>query len=63
MYSNELIPVPKTKFLKVKCNCGNEQVIFNAATTVVKCLACGTGLVESTSSRAIVKAKILKEME
>ena len=57
-----LIPVPKTHFLKVKCGCGNEQTIFNAATTKVKCLACGTPLAQTTSSRIKLKAKVLKEL-
>ena len=57
-----LFPRPSTKFLKVKCQCGNEQIVFNAATTRVVCLACSAPLLESGPSRATVKAKILAEM-
>lgn len=52
---------PKTKFIKVKCNnCGNEQNIFSAATTDIKCLVCNTVLAESTASKTNIKTKILQ---
>ncbi len=57
-----MIPKPKTKFLKVKCGgCGSEHVIFSAAASKVKCLACGTVLAEPSASKAIIAAKVLKE--
>jgi len=60
----QLIPKPKTKFLRVKCHgCGNEQTIFSAAATKVKCLACGTIMAEPKASRAEIKAKVLKEFK
>ena len=57
----DLIPSPKTKFVMVKCTCGNEQVIFNSASSKVKCLKCDTILAEPGASKARIKAKILKE--
>ncbi|HZX19841.1 MAG TPA: 30S ribosomal protein S27e [archaeon] len=61
---SELIPKPKTKFLRLKCpSCGNEQNVFSAASSKVKCLVCATSLAETTASRIKVKAKILKEFE
>lgn len=59
-----VFPVQKKSagFLRVKCACGNEQTIFSAATTKVKCLACGTQLAESTSSRVRVSAKVVAEL-
>lgn len=56
----------KSRFLRVKCNCGNEQNIFGAATSPVKCLVCGTALTESTGSRVRLaegKAKLVKVMD
>lgn len=48
-----LIPMPRTKFVKVKCpSCGNEQVVFDCATFPVRCLICGTQIVQSTGGRA-----------
>lgn len=58
------IPKPESKFLKVVCSkCKNEQVVFNKAASSVKCLVCGTELVESTGGKARVKAKVLQVFE
>ncbi len=55
---------PKSKFIKVLClKCKNEQIIFNKASTVVKCLVCNTELAIPTGGKAkIVNAKVLKEL-
>ena len=54
---------PTTKFLKVVCSkCKNEQVIFNKPTSVVKCLACGAVLAESTGGKGKIKSKVLQVM-
>lgn len=54
-----LIPMPKSKFLRVRClSCGNEQVVFDHATFPARCLVCGTVLVVPTGG----KAKILGEV-
>lgn len=51
----------KSKFLRVKCaKCKNEQVIFNKASTTVKCLVCGEVLAEPTGGRAVIKTKIIQ---
>ena len=52
-----------SKFLKVKCACGNEQNIFSNASMSVSCLVCNTQLAESTGSRVHIlegKAKVLE---
>ena len=41
-------------FVKVKCKCGNEQMIFSKASTVVKCLVCKETLAEPTGGKARV---------
>jgi len=57
----ELIPMPKSKFLKVQCEkCKNEQIIFNKPATIVKCLVCENILAEPTGGVGNIKAKILK---
>jgi len=59
--AKEIIPMPKSRFLKVKCpKCKNEQIIFNKAATEVKCLVCGNILAKPTGGKSIIKAKILK---
>jgi len=57
----EIIPKPKSKFLKVICSkCKNEQIIFNKASFVVKCLVCGAELAETTGGKAKIKAKVIQ---
>lgn len=57
----EIIPLPKSKFVKVQCDkCKNEQIIFNKASMIVKCLVCENILAEPTGGIANIKAKILK---
>ncbi|MCS7135243.1 MAG: 30S ribosomal protein S27e [Candidatus Aenigmarchaeota archaeon] len=56
-----IIPMPKSRFLKVQCEkCKNEQIIFNKPATVVKCLVCENILAEPTGGIGNIKAKILK---
>lgn len=47
------------KFVRVKCKCKNEQVIFDKPATVVKCLVCKEVIAEPRASRAGIKAKVL----
>lgn len=44
-----------TGFVKVLCECKNEQVVFQKASTAVNCLVCGKPLATPTGG----KAKIL----
>lgn len=58
------IPKPRTKFLRVKCNsCGNEQVIFSAASSKVRCLVCNHELADTAASKIRLKTKIIKVLE
>ncbi len=58
------IPQPRSRFLKLKCaGCGNEQVAFGNAATVVKCLACGKTLVRPRGGKAEIVTKILSVLE
>jgi small subunit ribosomal protein S27e len=55
----EIIPKPKSRFLKIKClNCGAEQVVFGCATIEVKCFVCDKQLVQSTGGKSRVLTKI-----
>jgi len=52
------------RFIRVKCEqCKNEQVIFNRASTGVKCLVCNSVLAEPTGGKARVLAKVVQEMD
>ena len=56
-----LIQQPKTKFLRVRCNdCGNEQVIFGASATVVKCIVCEKVMAVPKAGKGSIKTKILE---
>ena len=51
----------ESKFLKVTCSkCKNEQIIFNKASSKVKCLVCGSELSEPTGGKAKIKAKVVQ---
>ncbi|GAG73172.1 unnamed protein product [marine sediment metagenome] len=57
----DLIPYPKSRFLRVKClNCGNQQIIFGCSATDVECLVCGKILLQSTGGKARILTKILE---
>ena len=60
----ELLPQPRSRFLRVKClDCGNEQVIFGSASTVVRCLVCGKTLAEPTGGKSRILTKIVSVLE
>ena len=53
-----------SKFLKVKCSkCKNEQVIFEKASSAVKCLVCGNILAEPTGGKVAVKSKVIEPLK
>lgn len=50
--------------MRVKCKkCKNEQVIFNKASTVVKCLVCGNLLAEPKGGKADIKTKVIEVVD
>lgn len=50
-----------SRFLRVRCECGNEQTVFGNATTKVYCSSCGAQLTEPTGSRAkVIHGKVIK---
>ena len=52
---------PKSHFIKVRCKkCGNEQIIFEKASTIVKCLVCGEVLARPTGGRAEILGEVLE---
>ncbi len=52
-----------SKFMKVKCKCKNEQVIFEKASTEVRCLVCGETIAVPTGGRCEVKAEVVEVYE
>ena len=48
----------KNKFLKIRCQgCKNEQIIFEGATTKVKCLICDATIAEPAGGKAKIYAR------
>ncbi|MHA1728850.1 MAG: 30S ribosomal protein S27e [Promethearchaeota archaeon] len=55
----ELIPKPKSRFLKVVClNCGSQQIVFGCSTTEVKCHTCEKQLIQTTGGKCRLLTKI-----
>lgn len=52
-----------SKFLVVKCECGEEQVVFSHSSTKVACAKCGNTLAEPSGGKAIILAKIVRRLE
>lgn len=51
---------PRSRFIKVKCNdCGNEQIIFGCASSVVHCLVCEGILARPTGGKCVICAQII----
>jgi small subunit ribosomal protein S27e len=51
----------KNRFIKVRCqSCKNEQIIFEGATTKVKCLICDATLAEPKGGKATINARVVE---
>ncbi|MBT3416961.1 30S ribosomal protein S27e [Candidatus Woesearchaeota archaeon] len=53
---------PKSKFIKVRCKCKNEQIIFEKASSEVKCLVCGEILAKPTGGKAKITTSVLETL-
>jgi small subunit ribosomal protein S27e len=53
-----------SKFIRVKCVCGNEQNIFSNASSPIDCKVCGKRLASSSGGKAIItNATVVKELD
>jgi ribosomal protein S27E len=50
----------KSGFLKVKCECGNEQVMFGKLAMEVKCTKCDAVIGQPTGGKAAITAEIVE---
>jgi small subunit ribosomal protein S27e len=48
--------------MKVKCKCGNEQVVFSHLTSVLMCSACKEPLAHPSGGKAIVHGDVVEEL-
>lgn len=61
---SDLIPRPKSRFLRIKCmDCGNEQIVFSNVSSVVHCNVCGGILAEPSGGRAKIRGEIVSLLE
>ena len=51
------------KFLKVRCECKNEQNIFEKCSTKVDCLVCGKPIATPQGGKAKLIARVLEVLE
>ena len=59
-----MIPKPASRFLKVKCeDCGNEQVVFDRAASVVLCAVCGATVAKPTGGKAAIRGEVVGVLE
>ncbi|HEV8594643.1 MAG TPA: 30S ribosomal protein S27e [Thermoplasmata archaeon] len=64
MTARPLIPQPRGRFLKVKCeDCGAEQILYDRAATPVVCLVCGATLARPTGGLAEIEGEVLGAVE
>ncbi len=50
---------PRSKFIKVRCECGNEQVIFSHVATKVLCIVCEKPIAYPKGGKAKIVAEII----
>ncbi|MFQ5919534.1 MAG: 30S ribosomal protein S27e [Thermoplasmata archaeon] len=51
----------RSKFLRVRCrDCGNEQIVFDRAASMVTCLVCNATVAEPTGGKADIKAEVVE---
>jgi len=49
-------------FVKVKCNdCGNQQIIFDRASTTITCLICGATIAKPTGGKTTIRGDVVSK--
>ncbi|MBU0591666.1 30S ribosomal protein S27e [Candidatus Micrarchaeota archaeon] len=51
-----------SNYIKVKCKCGEEKIIFSHSTSVVKCSKCSEPIVHPSGGKAIVHAEEVEDL-
>ncbi len=59
----ELIPKPRSVFLRVKClKCSNEQIVFERTSSYVKCTVCDELLARPAGGKAKIRGEVLQSL-
>ncbi|MBM4240740.1 MAG: 30S ribosomal protein S27e [Euryarchaeota archaeon] len=54
----------RSNFLRVKCvDCGNQQIVFDHAASVVQCIICGKTLVKPKGGKSEILAQIIEILD
>lgn len=59
----KLLKESESKFLRVRCECKNEQVIFSKAASTVNCLVCNKPMAKPTGGAAEVTGRVLDVLQ
>ena len=60
----ELIPRPKSNFLRVKClKCNNEQILFSHVVNKVNCNVCENEIAKPSGGKSLIKGEIIAVFE
>ena len=51
-----------SSYLKVRCKCGNEQIVFSHLTSVLKCTDCKEPLAHPMGGRAVIDGEVIEEL-
>jgi len=54
---------PRGNFIKIKCKCKNEQVVFDRASSEIKCLVCGELIAKPTGGKISLVARPLEDLK
>ena len=58
------IPMPKSKFLEIECmKCKERVIVFDKASTLIKCENCGEEIVVPSGGHAYIIGKVLKVLD
>jgi ribosomal protein S27E len=49
-----------SKFLRVRCDCGEETTVFGDSKTSVNCKKCGNQIIKAAGGRALINCRILE---
>lgn len=54
----------RSRFLRVRCrDCGNTQIVFSHASTVVRCSVCGSTIARPRGGKAKINGEIVEVLE
>ena len=59
----QTVPQLKSRFLVVKCECNNEQIVYSNSSIEVKCEVCGKVLAKPTGGKSKILGEVLQVLD